>query len=80
MLCDRAGLECEIVTGKVKSGEGHAWNIVRVDGAWYQWDACWNDEGYDREEYFLVTDDFMDMSRTWDAGRYPVISDTPYIR
>lgn len=80
MLCDRVGLECEIVTGKVKSGEGHAWNIVRVDGAWYQWDACWNDGGYDRDEYFLVTDDFMDMSRTWDAGRYPAISDTPYIR
>lgn len=80
LLCDRSGLECIIVTGKVKNGEGHAWNLVNIDGKWYQWDVCWNDGGYSREEYFLVTDDFMDRSRSWDEDRYPDVSETPYIR
>ena len=29
-MCDEAGLGCQII-----SGEGHAWNIVRVDNKWY---------------------------------------------
>ncbi|MBX9852368.1 MAG: hypothetical protein K2X86_11505 [Cytophagaceae bacterium] len=51
-LCDRAGIECEIVEGYAKGysyepgavGEGtnHAWNAVKINGKWYLLDATWS--------------------------------------
>ena len=37
-----AGLESRIVTG-LGDGENHAWNIVKVNGAWYNIDLTWDD-------------------------------------
>lgn len=73
-LCD---VESFYVVGDTPEG-GHAWNIVRVDGKYYQLDSTWNDTDIAPNEYFLVTDDFMSLSRTWDKSRYPASSDTPY--
>jgi hypothetical protein len=60
-----AGLECRIITG-TGQGERHAWNIVKVDGQWYNIDLTWDDPisstgkpvlSYD---YFLKSDaDFL---------------------
>ena len=44
-LCDLFGLECWTVTGNdLQSGVGHAWNILKLDGEWYNVDVTWNDE------------------------------------
>lgn len=37
-----AGLECRIISGK-GNGEAHAWDIVKVNGAWYNIDLTWDD-------------------------------------
>ncbi len=37
-----AGLETKIITGYGK-GESHAWNIVKVNGEWYNIDLTWGD-------------------------------------
>lgn len=71
ILCEEAGVNCQIVIGEVRNGGGHAWNLVQLDGQWYQWDVCWNDGGSSRSEYFLVTDAFMEKSRTWDKTEFP---------
>ena len=71
ILCEEAGVNCQIVIGEVRNGGGHAWNLVQLDGQWYQWDVCWNDGGSSRREYFLVTDAFMEKSRTWDKTEFP---------
>lgn len=39
LLCEQAGISCV----KLRS-EDHAWNCVYVDGAWWDVDACWDDE------------------------------------
>ena len=62
-FCQLFGLECTVVDGLgvTSSGsENHAWNAVRVDGAWYGVDATWsnvtdqNDNEYISRQYFGV--------------------------
>ncbi|MCI8526567.1 MAG: hypothetical protein HFF17_11790 [Oscillospiraceae bacterium] len=61
------GIPCRIVTG-VSAMENHAWNIVQLDGKWYNLDATWDaaDEigGAMRWDYFLKsTEDFGGHTR-----------------
>ncbi len=64
-----AGLESRIIIGKAK-GEDHAWNIVKVDGQWYNIDLTWDDpisstgKPVLRYDYFLKNEaDFKDHKR-----------------
>jgi len=50
LLCGRMGIPATLVTGTVDNGEGHAWNLVRIDGEWYHLDATWGDAFYLFEE------------------------------
>lgn len=45
-LLNRLDIECSLVLGSVIGGEGHAWNLVSVNGAWYYLDATWGDAFY----------------------------------
>ena len=65
-LCYVLGLDCYVVSGN--AGGAHAWNIVQVDGQWYQADATW-DAGKSTYNYFLVSDRTM-SSRTVTPGYY----------
>lgn len=57
ILCENAGIPCEIVSGYAKNnyenvgvGESHAWNIVYLDGNWYHTDVTWDDPtGMDKD-------------------------------
>lgn len=40
----RAGLHVMNVTGKVRNGENHVWNIAEIDGAFYNIDVTWDDD------------------------------------
>lgn len=65
-LCDKAGIECMVITGTTEQGVTHAWNKVKVDGEWYNLDTTWDDpilsvpkEKYLRYNYFLVPDSWI---------------------
>ena len=45
-LCTLFGLNCLLVTGQGMtdgSAVGHAWNVIELDGEWYDVDVTWND-------------------------------------
>ena len=57
-LLRQSGIECRIVTGTVMidgEEEFHAWNIVNIDGKFYDLDAAWCKQ-LETEDYFLKCD------------------------
>jgi len=62
------GVECIKVDGTARGG-GHAWNLIRLDGEWYNVDTTWdanrsqdNPQGYQdgiSYDYFNKTDQFL---------------------
>lgn len=65
-LCDKAGIDCMVITGENEKGSTHAWNKVKVDGEWYNLDATWDDPilstpdyKFLKYNYFLVPDSWI---------------------
>ena len=61
-MAEEAGVPCRIIGGTA-DGQPHAWNIVKLDGLWYNIDCTWDDpvgKGVDkykiRHEFFLKSD------------------------
>ncbi len=85
-LLDLVGIDNIAVTGTVPTGEGHTWNIAKIDDEYYYFELTWQD-GYPVDYYFFgETSSFMDSEHipdspegsTWDF-LYPLpdISNTP---
>ncbi len=54
-LLQQAGITCTRVGGYAGSSpdsmEAHSWNLVQLDGAWYEVDATWDDQDSDPQQY-----------------------------
>ncbi|MBR6171702.1 MAG: hypothetical protein IKQ49_00795 [Eubacterium sp.] len=70
-LLNSVGIETRIITGyggeKDEKDTNHMWNMVKLDGKWYNLDVTWDDGGGSRKDYtyFLKSDaDFPMHVRT----------------
>lgn len=84
-LLNRLGLECYVT---ISTEMNHAWNIVKIDDAYYHVDCTWDDPVYERlgkvdHSYFLVSDEAIQQTRDgsshegWDLTEI-VCGDTQY--
>lgn len=81
LLCAKAGVQAQMMYGEagnnVDGWQSHAWNVVRINGEWYQIDCTWDDPlvngvivtGRDNLSYtyFLLTDKEMYYDHKLDA-------------
>ena len=79
----KEGLFCTLVRGVTKSGENHAWNLVKSNGDYYYVDVTWGDMSYDVKagddvaslpvmpevsyEYLCVTTDDINLTHRLDT-------------
>ncbi len=42
LLCSMCGIDCKVCTGYLDGNLPHAWNVVNIDGNWYQTDTTNN--------------------------------------
>lgn len=76
----KLGVEVIYVRGEATNDEGtdlHAWNIVNVEGNYYQLDTTWGDpvmeDGSEQliYDYCMITDEMIRRSHSFDRTRYP---------
>lgn len=75
-LANAAGLNTLIVCGEAKGNPNyppqHAWNLVELDGKWYQVDVTFEDGTGATGKYVNITDDQMGKDHSWEPGGLPV--------
>jgi len=75
-LCREAGIPATLVVGRVfGDSEGHAWDLVRIDGAYYYLDATWGDAGFlvrhgEREETEAINYRYLNVTSEDLAGTH----------
>ena len=89
-IMQKLGIPCYYCTGITYDSDGnegrHAWNVIRVDGDWYNVDVTWDDwyreEGEDYDyisyEFYNVTDRFLseEHARNIDSALFPACDAT----
>lgn len=82
-LAHLAGLETIIVQGTA-GGEAHAWNMVKLDDAWYHVDVTWDDPvmpggtQVKRYDYMNITSEQILKDHQYQTEDYPVATGVRY--
>lgn len=68
-LCKKAGLPVRIVTST-----NHAWNIVKLNGKWYNVDATWDSSTASGREWYLLGSDHFSGGMHTATAEYSALS------
>lgn len=87
-LLENAGFENYFITGEA-NGIPHAWNLIKLDGAWYHYDTTWADpvfpeysavyDDYVTYNYFLVSEQTILKDHSIDSG-FPTAAAADYVK
>jgi hypothetical protein len=82
LLLKEVKIQSIVVSGTAK-GVNHAWNMVKIEGQWYQLDATFNHAFVNRiqkinHSYFNVTDAQIAKNHSWDRKKYPKCTNTKF--
>ena len=74
-LCGCCGLDCILIQG-TSGGEGHAWNLIRLEGHWYHVDMTADlkireTAGHPAHVLFCRNDEVFSKDHVWDHSAYP---------
>lgn len=62
-LLQQCGIEAAFIGGMAGASEaeagGHAWNIVKIDGVWYEMDSTWDDAGSREDDLTPGTEEYQ---------------------
>jgi hypothetical protein len=87
LLC-ATDIEVDMEIGEGNNGDGiwvgHAWNLVLMDGSWYQVDATFDDpvnntEGQVNHYYFGQNDQIMQADHKWEADYWPPAESSDFL-
>jgi len=68
-LCEEMGISCMVIAGKHPEQEiGHAWNVVCIDGTYYDLDVTNDVNSPERNMRYYGA---LNVSRHWIRGKYP---------
>jgi hypothetical protein len=68
-LLDRVGINSMVITGITDKGASHAWNILDLNGDWYNYDVTWDDPVFETPNYKNVRHMFMLVPDSWILDR-----------
>ncbi|MBQ9131839.1 MAG: hypothetical protein IJX62_05145 [Clostridia bacterium] len=77
-LCQRVGLTSFLAVGSsvnpsTGQPEGHAWNLIEIDGFFYHVDLTWNDQGENLyHAYFNLSDQQITRDHVMESTAYPM--------
>lgn len=68
---DMLGIENYTISGEA-GNQQHIWNVVKLDGEWYQVDVTWDDpvgsnSDYIEHAYFNISDEDMALDHKWES-------------
>ncbi len=76
-LCSKANLYCICIGGKA-NGEGHRWNMIKLDDGTYYVDVTWCDTATDWFKYFALSADEMLKNHILDDDETNLATGTKY--
>ncbi|QEH69128.1 transglutaminase domain-containing protein [Cellulosilyticum sp. WCF-2] len=77
-LMNMVGVPTQLITGtstdSLGESVGHAWNLIKIQGAYYHVDSTWADQHFETlglYDYINEQDTYMAQDHVWDKSQYP---------
>ena len=68
LLCDRMGIECQVVRGQYKN-QSHCWNLVTIDDQSWHLDVT---AGEGKYRFLRSDEELTEQGYKWSQEDYPV--------